>query len=175
MNRWQRELIVMVRVLVNDLTEPYEFSDNRIQQILVVAGKYVQFDINLPNKYTIDVVNKNISPDPVTNQDDLFISLISLKAACIIDQGTFRTKAALEGIRTALGPASLQVFGSTAAWQAVINHGACGLYEELTSHWDIRQATAIAAVLGPFVSNQFDPRYLNVGPFRNVGNNDFYS
>lgn len=172
---WQTELTTIVRVLINDLTEPYEYSDNRIQQILAVAGRYVQFDINLTNKYTIDVVNKNISPDPTEISDAIFTSFVCLKAACIIDQGTFRTKAAMEGIRTALGPASLSFGGSLTGWQAIIDHGACGVYDELTSHWDVKEATAIAAVLSPFVNNKFDPRYLNVGPFRNVGNNDFYS
>ena len=172
---WQTELTTIVRVLINDLTEPYEYSDNRIQQILAVAGRYVQFDINLTNKYTIDVVNKNIDPDPTEISDSIFTSFVCLKAACIIDQGTFRTKAAMEGIRTALGPASLSFGGSLTGWQAIIDHGACGVYDELTSHWDVKEATAIAAVLSPFVNNRYDPRYLNVGPFRNVGNNDFYS
>jgi hypothetical protein len=49
------------------------------------------------------------------------------------------------------------------------------IHKELTSHWDVKNATAFAAVLSPFVSNRFDPRYLRTGPLRNVGNNDFYS
>jgi hypothetical protein len=172
---WQQELTAIVRVLINDLADCPEYSDQRIQQILAVAGRYVQFDVNLDYAYTIDVVNYNITPDPVDVKDSIFISLICLKAACIIDQGTFRTKAALEGIRTALGPASLSFGGSLTGWQAIIDHGACGMYDELTSHWDVKNATAIAAVLSPFVNNKYDPRYLNVGPFRNVGNYDFYS
>lgn len=172
---WQDELTIITRTLINDWNTPYEYSDARIQQVLTVAGKYVQFDVNLEHAYNIDVVNSNISPDPTADNDSIFISLTCLKAACIIDQGTFRTKAALEGIRTALGSANLSFGGSLTGWQAIIDHGACGLYEELTSHWDVRNASAFAAVLSPFVNNKFDPRYLNVGPFRNVGNNDFYS
>lgn len=172
---WQNELTIIVRTLINDWEEPYDYSDSRIQQILTVAAKYVQFDINLDYNYNIDVINSNISPDPTTNNDHIFTSMLCLKTACIIDQGTFRTKAALEGIRTALGSANLSVAGSLAGWQSIIDHGACGLYDELTSHWDVRNASAFAAVLSPFVNNRYDPRYLNVGPFRNVGNNDFYS
>lgn len=172
---WQTELTIITRTLINDLDDPYEYSDARIQQVLTVAGKYVQFDVNLEHPYTIDVINNNIIPDPTIDNDSIFVSLVCLKAACIIDQGTFRTKAALEGIRTALGSASLSFGGSLTGWQSIIDHGACGLYEELTSHWDVKNATAVAAVLSPFVNNRFDPRYLNVGPFRNVGNNDFYS
>jgi len=171
---WHNELITITRTLINDLDEPYDYSDSRVQQILVVAAKYLQFDINLDYDYTIDVTNATISPDPSEKNDATFISMVCLKAACIIDQGTFRTKSALEGIRTALGPASIGIGGSLAGWQAIIDHGACGLYEELTSHWDVKNATAIRAVLSPFVGNKFDPRYLLRGPIRDRTNNDFY-
>ena len=100
---------------------------------------------------------------------------VGLKTACIFDQGTFRTKAALEGIRTSLGSSNISFTGSLTGWQSILDNGACALYGELTSKWDIRNVTAWSAILSPFVNNRFDPRYLNVGPFRNVGNNDFYS
>lgn len=172
---WQEELTLMVRVLVNDLDEPYAFSDDRIQQILAVSGRYVQFDVNLDNKYTIDVVSQSISPDPFVINDDIFISLICLKAACIIDQSTLRTKAALEGIRTSLGSANLSIGGSLEGWKEIIDKGACSMYDELTSHWDVQNATAVRAVLSPFVGNRFDPRYLLRGSFRSTNSNDFYS
>lgn len=171
---WQTELITITRTLINDLDEPYDYSDSRIQQVLAVAAKYVQFDVNLEHYYTIDVVNSNITPDPTEDNDETFISIVCLKAACIIDQGTFRTKAALEGIRAALGPSSISVAGSLSGWQSIIDHGACGLYDELTSHWDVKNASAVRAILSPFVGNKFDPRYLLRGPIRDRTNNDFY-
>jgi hypothetical protein len=172
---WDSEIMMMVRTLINDLNTPYEFSDDRIKQVITVAGKYVKFDVNLSNTYTIDVVNPEISPDPTSLNDDFFISLVSLKAACIIDQGTYRTKAALEGIRTALGPANISIAGSMSGWQGIIDNGACGLYQEISHNWDIKNATAIRAILSPFVGNKFDPRYLMRGPIRDRTNNDFYS
>jgi hypothetical protein len=81
-----------------------------MQQVIAVAAKYVQFDVNLDHLYQVDVVNPNITPDPTLDNDEIFLSMVGLKAACIFDQGTFRTKAALEGIRTALGPANIQYF-----------------------------------------------------------------
>jgi hypothetical protein len=172
---WQDEMVITTRVLINDLDTPYEFSDERLNQVLVVAAKYLQFDIELNYPYTIDVVGISITPDPTTNNDNVFTSMCCLKAACIVDQGNLRTKAALEGIRTSLGAASLDIGGSLAGWQAILDKGSCALYDELTSHWDVKNATAFAAVLSPFVNNRYDPRYLNAGPFRNSGNNGFYS
>lgn len=154
---WQNEMTIMVRTLINDAVEPYQFSDERIQQTILVAGKYVQFDVVLDHPYTIDVVNSTINPDPTVDQDEIFIILTSLKAACLVDQGTLRTKAAMDGVRAVLGPASLSVGGSSAGWEMILKHGPCKLYDDLVEHWDVANASAIAAVLGPFSGNQFDP------------------
>ena len=158
---WQNELTSIVRVLINDNGPTYTYSDLRIQQSLVVAAKYVQFDVVLDHQYLVDISNLQITPDPTLDNDDIFISLTSLKAACIIDQSNFRTKAAMEGIRAALGPASLSVGGSLAGWKEVIKHGPCALYDDLVEHWDVANASAVRAVLSPFIGNKFDPQNLN--------------
>ncbi len=158
---WNVEIPIIVRTLINDLSENPTYTDDRIVQVIAVAAKYVQFDVNLDQSYTINVVNPNISPDPTVSNDSIFISLVSLKAACIIDQSTLRTKAAMEGIRAALGPANLSVAGSLAGIKMILDMGPCATYEELTSHWDVKEATAIRAVLSPFVGNKFDPTSLS--------------
>jgi hypothetical protein len=167
---WKKEIPIIVRTLINDLSETPTYSDERLLQIISVAAKYVQFDVVLDNPYTIDVVRPNISPDPTVNDDSIFISLVSLKSACIVDQSVLRTKAALEGIRAALGPAQLSVGGSLAGLKMIIEEGPCAAYEELTSHWDVREATAIRAILSPFVGNRFDPTSLTYpgDPRRNM-------
>ena len=158
---WNIEIPIIVRTLINDFDETNQlYSDERILQAVVVASKYVQFDVNLNQTYVINIANPTITPDPTELNDDIFISLVSLKTACIFDQSTLRTKAAMEGIRAALGPASLSIGGSLAGLKLIIEKGPCSAYEELTSHWDVKEATAIRAVLSPFVGNNFDPRYL---------------
>jgi hypothetical protein len=164
---WQAEIPIMVRTLVNDLDDTKQtYSDERLQQVIVVAAKYVQFDISLDQKYTIDVVSPNITPDPSERDDSIFISLVALKSACIIDQSALRTRAALEGIRAALGPAQLSVTGNLTGFNLIIDKGPCAAYDELTSHWDVKEATAIRAILSPFVGNKFDPRYLQTNSDR---------
>lgn len=159
---WEDHLLTMVRVLINDVVTPYEFSDERLLQTICVAAQYVQLDVNLEYTYSIDVVNSSISPNPLDNNDDIFMNLVSLKAACIIDQSKFRTKAALEGIRAALGPASLSISNNNlSGMKVVLDKGPCALYESLTKHWDIANATAVRAVFSPFVGNNFDPQNLN--------------
>lgn len=163
---WQIEIPIIVRTLINDVADQPVYSDERIAQVIAVAAKYVQFDVVLDHKYEVDVANPNITPDPTTDRDEIFISLVSLKAACIIDQSTYRTKAAMEGIRAALGPASLSVVGQSSAWNTILDKGPCAAYDELTSHWDVKDATAIRAVLSPFVGNKFDPRAIQLNPYR---------
>jgi hypothetical protein len=158
---WQSEIPVIVRTLINDLdTDNPTYTDDRLLQIITVAAKFVQFDIVLDQNYIVDVVDKTISPDPTVTNDSIFISLVGLKSACIIDQSTLRTKAALEGIRAALGPAQLSIAGSLAGFDLIIDKGPCAAYDELTSHWDVKEATAVRAILSPFAGNKFDPRYL---------------
>ena len=69
---WQTELTAMVRTLINDSVKPYQFSDNRIIQTILVAGKYLQFDIVLDRPYTINVINQTITPDPTDDDDEIF-------------------------------------------------------------------------------------------------------
>lgn len=157
---WQDEILMIVRTLINDLESSPTYTDERLLQVITVAAKYVQFDVVLDNTYTVDVVNKLISPDPTVQNDSIFISLIGLKSACMIDQSTLRTKAAMEGIRAALGPAQLSIAGSLAGFDLIIDKGPCAAYDELTSHWDVKEATAVRAILSPFAGNKFDPRYL---------------
>jgi len=170
---WQTELTAMVRTLINDATKPYQFSDDRIIQTILVAGKYLQFDVVLDRAYKINVINKTITPDPTVDDDEIFIILASLKAACLVDQGILRTKAAMEGIRASLGPASLSVGGSAAGWAMILEHGPCKLYDDLVEHWDVSNASAIAAVLGPFSGNKFDPEFQH-DRSRNSDRNGFY-
>jgi hypothetical protein len=169
---WKKEIPIIVRTLINDLSDTPTYSDERILQVISVAAKYVQFDVVLDHQYTINVVNPTITPDPTVDNDSIFISLVSLKTACLIDQSVLRTKAATEGIRASLGPAQLSVAGSLAGIKLIIDAGPCAAYEELTSHWDVREASAIRAVLSPFVGNQFDPNAIRYSSDRS---RDFYS
>ena len=53
---WKIELPIIVRTLINDLSDNPSYTDERLLQVLSVAAKYVQFDVTLDNLYTIDVI-----------------------------------------------------------------------------------------------------------------------
>jgi hypothetical protein len=160
--QWILEIPLIVRTWINDLSDNPTYSDDRLQQVIIVAGQYVTREINLDIKYNCDIVNLSISPDPSTpNRDETFIAFVALKAACILDQSTFRTKAAGEGIRAGVGAASVAVAGNLKGYKEILDVGPCAMYEKLRMEYEIGNANGIKAVLGPFVGNNFDARYLN--------------
>jgi hypothetical protein len=157
---WQDETIPMLRVLINDLSASPTYSDDRLEQTLIVAAKLVYQDIDISYTYTISIENVSISPDPTTNSDDAFLNFIVLKAACIADQSTFRTKAALEGIRAALGPASLSVGGHLPGFKTLLELGPCATYTEMKEQFEFGNVNIVKGILSPFVGNRFDPKTL---------------
>lgn len=161
---WEIEIPIIVRNLINDLELVPTYSDSRINQLAVVSAQYVLSQANLPINYVIDIVAKTITPDPSApdTRDSDFIGFIALKSSCLLDQSTFRTKSALEGIKTGLGPASLSVSGSLSGYKTILEDGQspCRLYEKLILEYNIGNATAVRAILSPFVGNKFDPSYL---------------
>lgn len=177
---WQIEIPIIVRNLINDFGSTPTYSDDRIQQLAVVAAQYALNDLNFTKKYTIDIINQTITPDPSDpeTRDTDFIGFIALKSACMLDQSTFRTKAALEGIRTALGSANLSIAGNLPGYKMILDQdqGPCQLYQTLTLEYNIGNATAISAVLSPFVGNKFDPRSISRNsPYRSQNGDASYS
>jgi hypothetical protein len=176
---WQIEIPIIVRTLINDLDANPIYSDSRIQQLSVVAAQYAQNDLNLSKTYTIDIVNQTITPDPSApeTRDTDFIGFIALKSACMLDQSTFRTKAVMEGIKTALGAANLSVAGNLAGYKMILDQdqGPCQLYQTLSYEYNIGNGI-ISAILSPFVGNNFDPRSISRNsPYRSGDGTGLYS
>lgn len=174
---WEVEIPIIVRTLINDMGATPLYSDDRINQAAVVAANYVQQEVNLSTTYTIDILEIAISPDPSVSstRDNDFISFLALRTACLLDQSTFRTKAALEGIKTNLGPASLAIGGNLAGYKTILDQGPCALYQQLTLDYNVGNASAVQAILSPFVGNKFDPSYLGRGFYRSSGGDNIYS
>ena len=61
--QWILEMPLIVRTWINDLTDNPTYSDDRLQQAIIVAGQYVT-EINLDTEYKCDILNLSITPDP---------------------------------------------------------------------------------------------------------------
>lgn len=84
---WQCEMTLLLRALINDLVEPYKYSNAKLEQIILASAKIIQPTLDFDVDYEINLVSSSISPDPVEQRDDSFSVLVSLKAACLIMQG----------------------------------------------------------------------------------------
>jgi hypothetical protein len=158
---WQIEIPIIVRSLINDMEDNPTYSDEKIQQLIVVAAQYVTREINLVNEYNVNIVNPDITPDPtlLENKDLDFISFVCLKAACFLDHSSLRTRAAMEGVKAVLGPASISV-GNNGSYQFLLLNGPCKTYEDLRMDYEIGNTSLLRGILSPFVGNNFDPTYL---------------
>jgi hypothetical protein len=167
---WQSTIPLIVRTLINDWGDPQQYNDQRLTQIILVAAKYVQLDVSLDTTYTVNFNQFTISPDPVDMNDEIFTGLLALKAACLVDHSTIRTKSMTEGVRASLGPASLSVNGGLDGIKTILQIGPCAAYADLTEHWNIGGASYIRAVLSPFVGNNFNADVMrnNYGFIREV-------
>lgn len=160
---WEDEALPMLRILINDFGVEPTYSDPRLTDILVASAYIVRQEIDFPTEYAVSMSTKTISPDPVSEGDDSFISFMVLKAACLADQSTYRTKALLEGVRAAMGPATLAISGNLNGFAKILEIGACATYEELKDQERFgTNALNVRAILSPFVGNQFDPSMLRV-------------
>lgn len=165
---WDVDMTLMVRILISDLdpTTP-TYSDSRIQQVIVVAGTYVQQEANLDKKYTINISSPSIVEDPTLdpNKDEIFVGLTCLKSACLLDQSTFRTKATIDGVRSSLGSASISVSSNLTGFKTILDQGPCSMYQSLLNDWNIGNASAVRAVLSPFAGNTFTPSWYDRGSY----------
>ena len=127
---WQIELNLMVRSLICDMTDNPNFSDERIQQVIVIAAQYVIYELDMMSKYTVNVTEITIAPDPTDPRDIVFLGLVALKAACMLDQCTYRNRANAEGVKAVLGPAALTVTNNLKGFGTILEMapGPCAKY-----------------------------------------------
>jgi hypothetical protein len=153
---WLDEAIPMVRILINDWDEQPQFSDARLTDALIASAKLVAWQFGFTS-YAISTSNLSVTPDPVDNKDETFLNLSVLKAACLVDHGQYRAKAALEGLKVSCGPGSLSVGGHLAGFKTILELGPCSTYEELRNQYLYGNVNVVKGIFGPFINNKFDP------------------
>jgi len=164
---WQTDLVTMLRNVIFDVdSTDYTYTDNRLKEMLVVSSRLVTQEIAFDTTYTITISTTGISPDPTDNTDAnsiAFQNFVVLKAACLADQSTLRTKALAAGVTAKLGPASISTNSSLRGFEILFNEGPCAAYSSLKWEYELGNPKAIRAILSPFVGNTFDPQSLGGG------------
>ena len=141
----------IVRHLVNDVdSDSYTFSNNRLETTILVAAQLCQMNIDFANTYTINVENCTLSPDPTDSStvDNPFITLICLRAACIIIGSEIRSESG-NAISIKDGPSAIDLRGVTQTL-TVIYKDLCEKYEHLLLEYRAGSSIAGQAILGPY-------------------------
>ncbi len=145
---WNLDLVLMLRVLISDITEPQTYTDTYLERVLVTAGIIVDADIPFGTTYTYDMSLITISPDPVGLNDSAFMSLVPLKAACILTVGEFKS-ALGQGIKVRDGDSAIDTSVSFKGYRDILELGPCKSYEKL--RWALLASGGVGkAVLGPY-------------------------
>jgi hypothetical protein len=150
---WDVDLVLMVRILIGDLPSPQTYTDEYLEQVIIVAGIQVDVEFPFSYTYTYDISAATISPDPIINNDSPFIALIPLKAACILIQGEFKQSLG-QGIKVRDGDSAIDTSVSFRGYRDILELGPCAAYQKLK--WSLLASGANAtggvgkAVLGPY-------------------------
>lgn len=144
-------LVLILRNIINDTVATYTYSDARLQQMLAVAAQLLLAETSFSTDYVIEVTTPTITPDPVTNGDDAFIALVTLKAAMLITGAEYKI-------------ATKSSVTVTDAWSTISNTSAAAnyktLFEEFTKQYKdtlmqykFGNVNQIHAVLSPYTVN----------------------
>ena len=146
---WQNELVRIVRFLVNDLNAE-SYTDERLEETILVAAQLISCSMDFANTYTIDVDSLVLSPDPTSTnpKDDWFINVVVMKAACIILGSESKTLAA-QSYRITDGPATIDIQGAYKATKEM--YDSCSLkLEKMILDYRCGNSIAGQAVLTPY-------------------------
>lgn len=151
-------LIAMLRVILDDLDSSV-YTDEKLIKVLAVATKLVFGEVEFLQTYTITIDLSVPEFDVCPEASDLIYSLITLKAACIIDAASLRNQSTLEGIKATCGPINIQKSSGADAFKLLMEEGPCASYKLLKekANFDdkISSASYFKAIMGPFISNTF--------------------
>ena len=145
---WQDDMVSMLRVVIDDAGSNPEYTDARLEEVIVVAAQFTKKDVDFDNDYTISISDVSITPDPATNSDHPFINLVTLRAACLLANSEYKTEGA-RAISVRDGSSSIDQRGvadSRKNWRDMI----CQDYASAEREYRMGNSQAGKAILGPY-------------------------
>lgn len=165
---WYEEEPELIRGVIQDYDDPPAYDHERLVSLAAIAAFYVLVDIN-SDDYTIDLVDKTISPDPTdspSKQTSSFMALVAVKAACLVSGGEAK-KAAGQSVSIRDGTSSISLGGVAAARLALFKTGYCTAYVNLLDKYLVGQYEMVGrAIMGPCLITCGGPSYAFAGDDR---------
>jgi hypothetical protein len=147
---WHVDMVTMLRYMVSDTGNPFVYSDASLQELILVAGRLTQMDIQFSQNYQVNIAQMSLSPDPsLEPRDEDFISFTTMKAACIIDNAEARL-AAKRAVIMRDASKSVDLTEISRAKIELWKNGWCKTYKDSRFAYLMGDVTAGVAVLGPF-------------------------
>ena len=171
---WQGQISTIVRHLIDDVdASNYKYSAKRLETTILVAAQLLSTETNLRQDYKIKIESCELTPDPtdLDTQDPDFISLVSLKCACIVLGGEIKKESA-SAISIKDGPSAIDLRGVTSTMMALYQD-LCKKYQQSLLDYSAGNSIAGTAILGPYspgsdyVIRQYSDHDLRGGFFRN--------
>ena len=103
---WHLHMRILLRSLIGDDMVPYAYHDDTLDQLLVNAACLVTAEVDFTQIYTINIVKRTITPDPIVANDKGFITLVTLYAALLVYEQEAKL-AAKKGVRIKDGPSEI--------------------------------------------------------------------
>ena len=148
---WQGQMCTIVRHLINDVDPAaYTFTPSRIETTILVASQLLIMNVDFNNTYTINIEGNTLSPDPTDDgtKDDPFITLASLRAACIILGSEIRKESG-NAISIKDGPSAIDLRGVTQTL-TVLYKDLCEKYEQALVEYRAGNSVTGQSILGPY-------------------------
>ena len=175
MATWQNTSLIMLRTMLNDAgCDTVRYTPQRLDDLLITSAYLLPLEVHFKSSYVVNVELRTITPNPIDQDDgDEFINLLVLKAACMADEGNFRTAALAQGVSARIGPAALTTSSYGQYLGTLLNEGPCKAYTKLVEVYNLSYdgSKIIRAVMSPFVANDYDPSNMlgGLGVANNLG------
>lgn len=143
---WQISMVLMLRSIIGDLDSD-KYSNERLKQILVVGAYNVENEADFNTNYAIDIAQVKITPDPITNNDQDFVTLTVYKSASILLGSEVKTESA-NAISIKDGPSAIDLRGVSGKLIELYDR-ITAQYEEMLQHYQYNNSIG-EAILGPY-------------------------
>jgi hypothetical protein len=161
---WNTEMPIILRNIINDYATTPKYTDNRLQQLILVAAQLLQQDLDFTTSYIIDIQNSLLTPDPTITtstftRDDAFINLVILRSACVLSMGEFRQAGG--GIIVRDMNLNIDTRKNLPGLQLSVKNF-CDLYNQAKWEYQTGAGNVGEAVLGPYKYGPFVFGYPNM-------------
>lgn len=152
---WENEMIIIVRHIIDDLdSSAYQFSDDRIEEAILVAAQLIHNEMEFSIDYNIEVDGRSLTPDPTMTpvgnnpKDDDFIALCCLRAAILFTSSQLKTYS-LKAISIRDGASSLDMRGVIVGLKA-LHDDITKKYEDVKLDYQTSKLGLGKAILSPY-------------------------